>query len=98
MRFEIRAGHETAFDDLVRSTVQEICRHEPGTLVHATHEVEGSPQARVFYELYRDRAAFDEHERQDHVRAFRAAREEHVASTAVDLLRLGPAKPAETAR
>lgn len=33
----------------------------------------------MFYELYRDEAAFEEHERQQHVRRLLAQRERHLA-------------------
>jgi quinol monooxygenase YgiN len=92
VRFLIRAGHERQFDELVAQTLAGIRDHEPGTLVYASHAVEGEPRTRVFYELYRDRAAFDVHESQDHVRHFLAARDEHVESFTVDFLDLLIAK------
>ena len=45
-----------AYDRLVAETVEAIKANEPGTLVYATHLVEGQPLQRIFYELYRDRA------------------------------------------
>ena len=50
-----------AFDALVREVLPGI-RAEPGTLLYATHTVEGEPLARVFYEVYRDRQAHAAHE------------------------------------
>ena len=79
VRFRVRDGAAGEFDQLVERTVPEIHRHEPGTLVYAVHEVDGEPNVRVFYELYRDRAAFDEHERQDHTRRFLAGRERYLS-------------------
>ncbi len=86
VRFELRAGQEAAFDALVARTVAAIKAHEPGTLVYATHAVQGSPSSRVFYELYADRAAFEAHEATAHTRAFLTEREQHVASHAVTFL------------
>ena len=40
----------------------------------------GDKHLRVFYELYRDRAAFDEHERQGHTARFLAEREQFLAA------------------
>jgi quinol monooxygenase YgiN len=74
VRFELKAGHERSFDELVATTLAGIRDHQPATLVYASHEVRGEPRVRVFYELYRDRAAFDAHESQDHVRQFLASR------------------------
>jgi quinol monooxygenase YgiN len=76
------------FDALVAETVPQIRQHEPGTLVYAVHSVEGKPLERVFYELYRDRAAFDAHEGQAHTRRFLAEREQYLAGREVDRLSL----------
>jgi quinol monooxygenase YgiN len=81
-----------AFDKLVTETVAQIRRHEPGTLVYAVHAVEGKPLVRIFYELYRDRAAFDAHEEQPHTRRMLAEREQFLASVEVDFLALQTGK------
>ena len=57
-----------AYDRLVAETVEGIKADEPGTLVYAVHTVEGQPLQRIFYELYRDRAAFEAHEAAPHTR------------------------------
>jgi quinol monooxygenase YgiN len=86
VRFVLRSGHEQQFDDLVSGTIAGV-RDEPGTRLYASHAVIGQPRVRLFYELYRDRAAFDTHEQQDHVRTFLAEREAHVESFTVDFIR-----------
>jgi quinol monooxygenase YgiN len=92
VRFTVRPGAEPDFDSLVARTTAAIRESEPGTLVYACHRVGGQPRQRIFYELYRDRSAFDLHERQDHVRDFLAAREELLESTEVDWLTLADGK------
>jgi quinol monooxygenase YgiN len=92
VRFQIKAGHEQLFDELVAVTLAGIRDREPATLVYASHAVQGEPRTRVFYELYRDRDAFDAHEAQNHVRHFLSARDEHVESFTVDFLDLVDAK------
>ena len=93
VRFTCRDAESAAgFDRLVAETVPEIRQHEPGTLVYAVHTVDGKPLERIFYELYRDRAAFDAHEEQPHTRRFLAAREQFLASAAVDFLTLQTGK------
>ncbi|GII59110.1 hypothetical protein Pth03_74990 [Planotetraspora thailandica] len=57
-------------------------------MIYTCHEVEGAPNERIFYELYRDRAAFEEHEEQDHVRHFLTARESLLQDVSVDFLAL----------
>jgi quinol monooxygenase YgiN len=81
-----------AYDQLVAETVEGIRAHEPGTLVYAVHTVAGEPLQRVFYELYRDRAAFDAHEAQPHSRRYLAERDQYLASTEVDWLTLQTGK------
>jgi quinol monooxygenase YgiN len=80
------------FDRLAAETVPRIREQEPGTLVYAVHSVQGKPLERVFYELYRDRAAFDAHEAQPHTRRFLAGREQYLASVDVDFLTLQAGK------
>ena len=80
------AGREEDFDALVARTVPVIKEREPGTLVYLTHAVQGHPDQRVFYELYRDRAAFEAHEQQNHVMVFQSEREALVTSIEVDFL------------
>jgi quinol monooxygenase YgiN len=60
----------------------------PGTLVYATHTVEGQPLQRIFYELYRDKEAFEAHEEAPHTRRYLAERGKYLASTEVDWLTL----------
>lgn len=86
VRFTLKEGAAEAFDALVAETLAGIRASEPGTLVYVNHLVEGQPDQRIFYELYRDRAAFDEHERQPHTRKFLAGREALVDHVEVDWL------------
>ena len=79
VRFTLTEDGASGFDQLVKGLVSSIQRDEPGTIVYATHAVEGQPNLRVFYELYRDREAFEEHERQAHTRRFLAEREQFLA-------------------
>lgn len=89
VRFTLTENGASGFDQLVKELVPSIQRGEPGTIVYATHTVEGQPNLRIFYELYRDREAFDEHERQDHTRRFLAEREQFLAGPAdVDFVTL----------
>ncbi|MFF2348431.1 putative quinol monooxygenase [Kitasatospora sp. NPDC058115] len=69
-----------AFDGLAREALEGIRAEEPGTLVYVNHTVPEEPLVRVFYELYADRQAFEEHERQPHVRRFLEERGQYLES------------------
>ena len=75
-----------AYDRLVAATVEDIKANEPGTLVYVSHLVDGQPLQRIFYELYRDKAAFEAHEAAPHTRRYLDQRGQHLASTEVDWL------------
>ena len=86
VKFVLKPGHEEAFDQLVSDTLPGISDREPGTLIYACHRVRDVPSERVFYELYRDREAFDAHGQQPHVRRFLAERGQHLDRVEVDFL------------
>jgi quinol monooxygenase YgiN len=67
---------------------------EPDTLVYVIHVVPKAPMQRIIYEIYRDRAAFDAHERQPHIQQFVADRKSCVLATNIIDLRLKYAKVA----
>ena len=77
VRFDLRPGSEEGFDRLTAATVTRIRTEEPGTLLYLCHTVRDEPRARIFYEVYRDRAAFEAHEQQPHVKHFLAQRGEY---------------------
>jgi quinol monooxygenase YgiN len=87
-----------AYDQLVAETAEGIRAHEPGTLVYAIHTVEGEPLQRIFYELYRDKAAFEAHEAQPHTRRYLAERDQYLTSIEVDRLALQGGKVGDLAR
>lgn len=87
VRFELRDVESAeAFDRLVAEMAPGIRAQEPGTLVYAVHTVQDAPLARVFYELYESRAAFDAHEAQPHTKRFLADREQYVRDSRVEFL------------
>lgn len=78
VRFKVRDGHREAFDGLIDETLAAIQSSEPGTLAYIVHQDEASNNVRMFYELYRDREAFEEHQRMPHVQRFLALRVDHL--------------------
>lgn len=93
VKFNLKDDEKAAaFDALVADTVRAITDREPGTLIYSTHTVTDEPLARVFYEVYRDRAAFDEHEQQPHTRHFLEQRGQYIESFRVEFLTPAAAK------
>jgi len=82
------------FDRLAGQTAEEVRTREPDTLVYVIHLVPNAPMQRIFYEIYRDRAAFDSHENQPYMKRFVADRRACVLATNVIELRLKYAKVA----
>lgn len=93
VRFDCRDSTAAErFDELTAEVVREIADKEPGTLTYATHAVEGEPLARVFYEVYRDREAFQAHETAEHVRRFHARKDPLLTGTRVEFLQPSAAR------
>jgi hypothetical protein len=65
--------------------------------VYVIHLVPNAPMQRIFYEIYRERAAFDSHESQPYMQRFVAERRSCVLATNVIELRLKYAKVAPLA-
>jgi quinol monooxygenase YgiN len=80
------------FDRLAEQTAEQVRTGEPGTLVYVIHLVPNAPLQRIFYEIYRDPAAFDSHESQPYMQRFVAERRSCVLATNVIELRLKYAK------
>jgi quinol monooxygenase YgiN len=82
------------FDRLAEQTAEAVRTGEPDTLVYVIHLVPNAPLQRIFYEIYRDRAAFESHENQPSMQRFVTERRSCVLATNVIELRLKYAKVA----
>ncbi len=80
------------FDRIADQAAEEVRTQEPDTLVYVIHTVPKAPMQRIFYEIYRDRAAYDRHEQQAYIKRFVTARRPYVLATNVIELRLKYAK------
>ena len=58
------------FDRLAAQVLEQVRTVEPDTLVYVVHGVPSAPLQRILYQVYRDRAAYDEHLRQSYVLDF----------------------------
>ena len=80
------------FDRIAEQAAEQVRAGEPDTLVYVIHTVPKAPMQRIFYEVYRDRAAYELHEQQPYVKRFVTARRPYVLATNVIELRLKYAK------
>src|ERR1700744_1262383 len=80
------------FDRAADEVAEQVRSSEPDTLVYVIHTVPKAPMQRIFYEVYRDRAAYERHEKQPYVQRFVTARRPYVLATNVIELRLKYAK------
>jgi hypothetical protein len=85
-------GREEAFDRLAADAVRAARDAEPDTLMYICHEVVNSPTQRIFYQLFRDRTAFQENQHLPQVKRFAAESRTHVLATNVVELKLNGAK------
>ncbi|MDQ2812939.1 MAG: antibiotic biosynthesis monooxygenase [Actinomycetota bacterium] len=90
--FTLHDDRVADFDRLAGHAAERVRTAEPGTLVYVIHLVPNAPLQRIFYEIYRDQAAFDRHEDQPYMRRFVADRRACVLATNVIELRLTHAK------
>lgn len=92
--FTLLDDKEAEFDRLAEEAAEGVRTSEPDTLVYVIHVVPKAPMQRIIYEIYRNRAAFEEHERQPHTQRFVAERRSCVLATNIIDLRLKYAKVA----
>ena len=71
-RVVVKEGQEAAFIS-VASTLVEATRKEPGCLFYTLYQSPLDTKSFIFYEEYKDQAAFDAHANSDHFKAFAGA-------------------------
>src|ERR1017187_7515534 len=80
------------FDRLAEQVVEQVRAHEPDALAYVVHGVPSAPLQLILYEVYADRAAYDDHTRQSFVREFEVGRLPLVLATNVIELGVRQAK------
>jgi quinol monooxygenase YgiN len=90
--FTVLEDRVADFDRLAEQAAEEVRTAEPDTLVYVIHLVPNAPLQRIFYEVYRDRVAFERHENQPYMKRFVADRRACVLATNVIELGLQQAK------
>ncbi|HUN36725.1 MAG TPA: antibiotic biosynthesis monooxygenase [Trebonia sp.] len=92
--FTLLDDRAAEFDRLAEQAAEGVSMHEPDTLVYVMHVVPKAPMQRIIYEIYRDHAAFENHQRQPHILDFEEGRRGCVLVTNIIDLRLKYAKVA----
>jgi quinol monooxygenase YgiN len=86
--FTLQDDRAAEFDEVAERAAEAVHSMEPDTLIYVLHVVPKAPTQRIIYEIYRNRAAFEAHERQPHIRKFVADRADLVLATNIIDLRL----------
>ena len=68
-------GKGDALAALLKEQAAAVRKAEPGCLVYRPHRSSKDPDLFLFYEQYKDQAAFDLHRKGPHLAAFRERRE-----------------------
>jgi quinol monooxygenase YgiN len=90
--YTLLEGTVEPFDGLIEAVVGQVRSREPDTLVYIVHAVPSAPLQRILYEVYRDRGAYEAHQRQPYVAQFELDRKPFVLATNVIELGLQQAK------
>jgi len=69
-KLKVKPGNEAQFESAAREMIAAARTAEPGTLNYILHKNVRDATEYVYYEVYRDQAAFDAHGKTDHMRAF----------------------------
>ena len=70
-------GKGDALAALLSEQCAAVRKGEPGCLVYRLHRSTKDPELFLFYEVYRDEAAFDVHRKAPHLAAYRERREKN---------------------
>jgi quinol monooxygenase YgiN len=90
--YTLAEGRADDFDRLTEWVMTLVRAKEPNTLVYIVHAVPTAPGQRILYEVYRDRAAHDEHKRRSYVQSYESEQRQFVVASNVIELGLQQAK------
>ncbi|MEO8738803.1 MAG: putative quinol monooxygenase [Casimicrobiaceae bacterium] len=74
-RIRAAKGKDAALAALLTEQIGVVLKAEPGCLVYRLHRSTKDPELFLFYEVFRDEAAFEVHRKAPHLAAFRERRE-----------------------
>src|SRR5579872_1521151 len=73
-KLKVKPGSEQQFETAARKMIETMRAAEPGALQYVLHRGQKEHANEfVYYELYKDQAAFDVHGKTDHMKAFGGA-------------------------
>jgi quinol monooxygenase YgiN len=72
-RIRVKSDQAATFEAEARKMIDHVQANEPGTLTYVCHRSTADPTAYLFYEVYRDQAAFAAHGGSPAMQAFFAA-------------------------
>jgi autoinducer 2-degrading protein len=81
--FRINPAGKAEFRRLVDANAKDSCRYEPGCRRFDVLEVPGEADRVLLYEIYEDRASFEEHVKTEHYAIFNKASAPHVSQKRV---------------
>jgi quinol monooxygenase YgiN len=69
-KIKVQPGKEAEFTTAAKEMIATVKTAEPGTLAYILHQNSKDPTEFIYYEAYKDQAAFDAHGKTDHMKAF----------------------------
>ena len=67
-RIKAKQGSEKELEDAFRDMIKKVRAAEPGCLTYVLHKANQDPTMFVWYETYKDDAAFANHRKTDHMK------------------------------
>jgi len=74
-RIRAAKGKGDALEALLKEQAAVVRKNEPGCIVYRPHRSRKDPELFLFYEQYKDDAAFDAHRKAPHLVSYRERRE-----------------------
>ena len=67
-KIKAKAGSENDLEAAFRDMIKKVRAAEPGCQAYVLHKSNQDPTQFVWYEIYQDQAAFDNHRKTDHMK------------------------------
>ena len=67
-KIKAKPGSEKALEEAFRDMIKKVRAAEPGCQAYVLHKSNDDPTQFVWYEIYQDQAAFDNHRKTDHMK------------------------------